>query len=140
MHLLDTDTLSHLHSGHRRVLAHLRGVPGSLVGTTLITKIEILRARHAFVLKASSGEQLLEAQRWLEESEALLGGMLVVSISEQAAHEFNRLRKNRKLRSIGRADLLIASIALANDATIVTRNVGHFRQIPNLRVINWVDS
>jgi len=26
-----------------------------------------------------------------------------------------------------------------NDATLVTRNLKHFRQVPNLKVENWVD-
>jgi tRNA(fMet)-specific endonuclease VapC len=45
----------------------------------------------------------------------------------------------RRLRRIGRADLLIASISLAHRATLVTRNVRHFQQIPRLIVTNWVD-
>jgi tRNA(fMet)-specific endonuclease VapC len=41
--------------------------------------------------------------------------------------QFDRLRAARSLRKIGRADLLIASIALANRATLVTRNLRHFQ-------------
>jgi tRNA(fMet)-specific endonuclease VapC len=43
------------------------------------------------------------------------------------------------LLEIGRADLLIASIALSRQATLVTRNLRHFRLIPGLRVENWAD-
>lgn len=42
-------------------------------------------------------------------------------------------------RGIGRADLLIASIALTQRATLVTRNLRHFRHIPGLSFANWVD-
>ena len=38
-----------------------------------------------------------------------------------------------------KADLLIASIALSQSATLVTRNSRHFRTIPDLRVVNWAD-
>jgi hypothetical protein len=38
MHLLDTDTLTHLHAGHPQVIAALRGVEDPVVGTTIITK------------------------------------------------------------------------------------------------------
>ena len=139
MHFLDSDTFSHLHAGHPHVVANLRAVDDPDVGTTIVTKIEILRARIAFVLKAATGEQLLRAQHWLQVSEEQLSNILIVSIDAAAAVEFDRLRRMRKLRRIGRADLLIASISLANDATLVTRNLRHFQPIPNLRVVNWVD-
>ncbi|MBI5196860.1 MAG: type II toxin-antitoxin system VapC family toxin [Nitrospirae bacterium] len=35
------------------------------------------------------------------------------------------------------ADLLIASIALQNDATLVTNNTAHFRKINGLKIENW---
>jgi tRNA(fMet)-specific endonuclease VapC len=140
MHLLDSDTLSHLHSGHPRVLANIRSIEDSEIGTTIVTKIEILRARYDFVLKAADGEQLLRAQQWLDVSEEQFSQMLVIGVDGSASIQFDRLRRLKRVRSIGRADLLIASIALANDATLVTRNLRHFRQIPNLRVVNWVDS
>jgi tRNA(fMet)-specific endonuclease VapC len=35
-------------------------------------------------------------------------------------------------------DLKIASIALASDATLLTRNATDFRRIPGLRVEDWL--
>ena len=63
----------------------------------------------------------------------------VIPIDDAAADEFDRMRQNKKLKKIGRADLLIAAIALANRATLVTRNLKDFRQVPGLRVENWAD-
>jgi tRNA(fMet)-specific endonuclease VapC len=140
MHLLDSDTLSHLYSGHPRVIANLRAVDDPDIATTIVTKIEILRARYAYVLKAANGEQLLRAQQWLAVSEEQLSQMLIVGFNVVAGNHFDRLQRIRKLNRVGRADLLIASIALANQATLVTRNLRHFQQIPNLRLANWVDS
>jgi tRNA(fMet)-specific endonuclease VapC len=68
-----------------------------------------------------------------------LNQLLIVPISQAASSEFDRLRAVSKYRQIGRADLLIASISLANRAVLVTRNQRHFKQIPGLRVENWVD-
>lgn len=65
--------------------------------------------------------------------------ILVVPFDTQAAEHFERLRHLPGLRKIGRADLLIASIALAHRATLVTRNVRHFRPIAGLTVENWID-
>lgn len=139
MHLLDTDTLTYLHAGHLRVVRHLRELDDPDVGTTIITKIELLRGRFEFLLKAASGTDLLRAQQWLVGTEELLAQILIVPMDEAAAFEFYRLRAARRLRKIGRADLLIASIALAHRATLVTRHVRHFEQIPRLIVTNWVD-
>lgn len=38
---------------------------------------------------------------------------------------------------IGPNDMLIASIALAHDATVVTANESEFRRVPSLRVESW---
>ena len=139
MHLLDTDTLTHLHAGHPRVIEHLRKLDDPDVGTTIITKIELLRGRFDFVLKAVPGVELLRAQQLLARTEELLAQIIIVSLDEASAAQFDRLREIKRLRKIGRADLLIASITLACRATLVTRNVRHFRQISGLTVTNWVD-
>ena len=55
MHLLDTDTLTHLQAGHPQVIAHLRAVNDPVVETTIITKSELLRGRIEFLLKAATG-------------------------------------------------------------------------------------
>ena len=139
MHLLDTDTLTHLHAGQPNVVERLRAVDDPDVGITIITKVEVLRGRMDYLLKAETGVELLKAQELLFRTEELLNQLLVVPISQAASEQFDRLRATPKLRKIGRADLLIASIALANRATLATRNLRHFRQIPGIRVVNWVD-
>ena len=139
MHLLDTDTLTHLHAGHPRVVNRLRDVDDAVVGTTVVTKSELLRGRIEFLLKAPKGADLLRAQQWLTRTEDLLAQILVVPFDENAAREFDRLRANQAYRKIGRADLLIASKVLANQAILVTRNVRHFRQIHAVQIVNWVD-
>jgi tRNA(fMet)-specific endonuclease VapC len=65
--------------------------------------------------------------------------MLVIPTDVQAAHHFDRLRATRGLRKIDHADLLIASIVLARKATLVTRNLRHFRLIPGLQIVNWAN-
>lgn len=138
MILLDTDTLSLLLAGHPRVTARFLAAPEP-VSTTVITRIEMLEGRFASLMKAADGEQLLRAQEWLRRTESDLLRFPAVAVDEEAAAEFDRLRQDRKLRKIGRADLLIASIAPAHEATLGTRNQRHFRQVPGLRLENWAD-
>lgn len=131
MFVLDTDTLTHLHAGHPRVIEQLRRANDQEIG--------ILRGRHEFLLKASNGEELLRAYHWLRRSEELLEQILILPIDAEAAGLFDQLRIQPSLRKIGRADLLIASLALAQRATLVTRNLRHFRIIQGLHLANWVD-
>src|SRR5947207_13914110 len=92
MHLLDTDTLTYVHAGHPRVLERLRQLDAPDVGTTIITRIELLRGRFEFVLKAANGTELLRAQQLLIRTDELLAQTLVVPLDEAAAVVFDRLR------------------------------------------------
>jgi tRNA(fMet)-specific endonuclease VapC len=139
MHLLDTDTLTHLHAGHPRVVERLQTLTDPDIAITIITQVELLRGRFEFVLKAATGDELLRVQQWLTRTAELLAQIAMVPIDNAAAAQFDRLRTMRGLGPLGRADLLIASIALAQRATLVTRNVRHFRAVPSLVVVNWVD-
>ena len=40
-------------------------------------------------------------------------------------------------RTVDDMDLLIAATALANDITLVTHNIRHFEDIPNLKLVDW---
>jgi len=139
VHLLDTDTLTHLHAGHPRVVERLSALEDRDIGTTIFTKIELLRGRFEYMLKAANGNDLLRAQQLFTRTERLLSHITVVPFDAAAAEQFDRLLKVRGLKKIGRVDLLIGSIALAHRAILVTRNVRHFKQIPDLSVTNWVD-
>lgn len=139
MYLLDTDTLTYLYHGHSKVIEHLKTIKDSEVGITIITKVEVLRGRIDYLLKAENGANLLKAQELFFRTDKLLSQLLIVPIDQIASGEFDRLRAVSKYRKIGRADLLIASITLANKATLVTRNKRHFKQIPGLKLENWVD-
>lgn len=59
----------------------------------------------------------------------------LVDFDERAADVFQRLRRAR-IR-IGTMDLKIAAIALANGATLLSRNVSDFQQVPGLAVEDW---
>ncbi|MGE0129878.1 MAG: type II toxin-antitoxin system VapC family toxin [Blastocatellales bacterium] len=138
MYLLDTDTLSALHKDNPHVVASVARADAK-VATTIITKIEILRGRIEFVRKAATGDEVLRAQQWLNRSEELLALLEIVPFDAAAAKLFDGLRSEPGLGKIGRADLLIASIALAQRATLVTRNLRDFQAVPRLSVRNWMD-
>jgi tRNA(fMet)-specific endonuclease VapC len=61
----------------------------------------------------------------------------VLPWNEDAAVLFAGFR--RQGVRLGSMDLKIACIVLAYDATLLTRNVTDFAQVPELRVENWLD-
>ncbi|MFM2431231.1 MAG: hypothetical protein RLZZ511_2444 [Cyanobacteriota bacterium] len=54
MYILDTDTLSHLHAGNRKVIRAIQQLDHAEITTTIITKIEMLRGRIDYILKAQT--------------------------------------------------------------------------------------
>ena len=59
----------------------------------------------------------------------------VLEYDSRAAQQCEQLRKSR-IR-IGTMDLRIASIVLANDALLISRNLRDFERVPGLRVEDW---
>jgi tRNA(fMet)-specific endonuclease VapC len=138
MIIFDTDILTLYTRGHPRIRQRAEQEDDE-IAISLITQIEVLLGRFDFILKAADGEQLKRAQVYLVQSERDLAKHVIVPIDENAAAEFDKHRIDKKLKSIGRRDLLIACIALAQRARLVTRNLKHFRLVPGLIVENWAD-
>src|SRR5262245_46548577 len=139
MIVLDTDTLTLFLHDHQRVVERLDAETDT-IAITIISRIETLQGRFATLLKAADGAELQRGQERLDQAERDLARIpLVLPIDADSAAEFDGLRENKKLKKIGRADLLIAAITLANRATLVTRNLKHFRLVPGLQVENWAD-
>jgi len=138
MILLDTDTLTLLFQGNPGV-EHSLGSVDEPVATTIITWMEILQGRFDAVFKASDASQLQRAHRRLIDSERQLRTLPIIPIDESIAQQFEDLLKNKKLRKIGRGDILITSFALAKRATLATRNLRDFRQISGLKTVNWAN-
>lgn len=137
MYVLDTDTLTHLLMGHKRVTEKRAQVTDEVV-LTMVTRIEVLQGRFASVLKAENGEKLVLAQQRLVGTERDFESFIILAVDAAVAIEFDRLRQIKKLK-IRRGDLLIAAITLASRGNLVTRNEKDFRKVPGLRIENWVD-
>lgn len=64
----------------------------------------------------------------------------VVEYDNDCAKEFGRVRveMRRKGLDVPSLDLLIASVALVYDLTLVTHNTADFQNIPGLRLDDWL--
>lgn len=138
MILLDTDTLTLYFNGHSRVVQQLESAPEDPV-TSIVSRIEVLQGRFASVVKAANPEELLRFQDRLVKTDRDLAPFVIVPFDHGAAREFGRLLQIKKLGKMGRKDLLIACIALAHRAVLVTRNRKDFELVPGLRLENWAD-
>jgi tRNA(fMet)-specific endonuclease VapC len=140
MYILDTNILSELIKANPRIVQRFEVVPETdEVTTTTISRYELLRGRYSSILTAADKPQLLLAQRRLQEDEEQLSEIRILLLTEEAADHFERLYTSKKFKKIGRPDLLIACIALAYRATLVTRNIKDFIAIPTLKLENWAD-
>ena len=139
MILLDTDTVTHFSYGNANVRRKIEGAGDEELAIAIITRNEILRGRAESLLKAANEEELRKAAERFQQAEGLLSDFVVVGFNDSSIKHFGRLRKQRNLKKMGRADMLIACIALAHDALLVTRNTKDFKAVAGLRMDNWVD-
>ena len=140
MILLDTDHFSVVtdvrHRLHLRLIHRLEDATEP-IAISIVSVEEQLRSWLAQVNRAPDVQkQIIPYDRLIRLIDGL-GKWEVARFSESAADEFLRLRKAR-IR-IGTQDLKIASIALANDATLLSANLRDFQQVPDLRVEDWLN-
>ena len=129
MKILDSDVCIEILRGNERVIDRRRTVDDD-VATTWITAAEL--AYGAGKSRAPERNTTLVTE--------LLATLPVVGLDLRSALEFGRLkaRLERAGRRIADADLLIASIALANGASVVTGNRKHYERIDGLRTEDWI--
>ncbi len=138
MNVLDTNILSDFWKGHPRIQARVEQATEPVV-ITIITRIETLEGRFDSLVKAANAAELQRGWDRLRRTERDLVVWTVLGIDTHVGKEFERLLETKGLRKIGRKDLLIAAITLANRATLVTRNLKDFEKVPGLRTVNWAE-
>jgi tRNA(fMet)-specific endonuclease VapC len=121
-------------------IAHLRGR-----SPNLLAKLALHRADEIKVSVVVWGELLIGAEkssqraRVMRELEALLAPYEFLSVSPKVAEHYAKVRAELEARGqiIGPNDLWIAATARAHGATVVTQNVGEFRRVNGLKVVDW---
>jgi tRNA(fMet)-specific endonuclease VapC len=70
----------------------------------------------------------------------LLQEVTILDFDETCAQKFGTVKGGLKQQgiSVPDVDLLIASVALVHDLTLVTHNTTDFQNIPNLRLEDWL--
>lgn len=128
--LLDTNTCSE----------HLRRPAGLIHRFTqhsgrLYLPTIVLGELYAWAYRRPNPTTLLTAIETL-----LLADVAVLTYDESCALEFGRLRGTLLKQGIGVSpvDLMIASVALVHQLTLVTHNTADFQHVPGLQLDDWL--
>ncbi len=138
MYLLDTDHLSIIQRGGKAaspLFARLASLGADEISATIISYEEQTRGWLSYVAKAQTIEAQIEAYSQLQQHLENYRNIPIVDFDKKSALEFQRLRKIYP--RLGTMDLKIASITIANDATLLTRNLSDFGKILELRFEDW---
>jgi tRNA(fMet)-specific endonuclease VapC len=138
IHLLDTNHMSILERdsvASSRLQARMLRFPQDDIATTVVSYEEQTRGWLAVLARARTPNMQVAAYLRLKRSLSVYCRFAVIQYDEEAAAIFEQLRVT-KIR-IGTMDLKIASIAIANDATLLTRNLQDFSKVPGLKVEDW---
>jgi tRNA(fMet)-specific endonuclease VapC len=130
-YLLDTDTLIYVFKRAGNCLARLNPQTDSdvTISTISLFELEYGMGKSDNRIKMDSYVSSL-CRRY-----AVLGFDRAASMHAGATRALLHTRGT----PIGPYDVQIAGVALANDLTIVTRNVREFSRVPQLKVENWYD-
>lgn len=128
-YVLDTDTLIYFLKGNENILSRMNRVPSYNIFTTIINHAELYFGAFNSIKKK---DNLAKIQDFLKV-------IKIMPFCEEASIVFSE--KKSKLKQGGNIiadlDLMIASIAIKNNAVLVTNNTKHFVRIKELHVDNW---
>lgn len=129
MKILDTDVCIEILRGNARVIERRRRTPDE-VATTWITACEL--AYGAAKSRAPEPNRALVM--------AFLATLPILELDWAAAERFGRLKADleRAGNRVADADLLIAAIALARGAGLITGNRRHYERVPELGIEDWI--
>ncbi len=128
-YLIDTNVCS-AHIRRPGLLAHRFFQHASHIAIPTVVLAEL----YAGALQRPNSSRLLQGIA------DLIGESKLLDFDSTCAEHYGRIKA--MLRPAGivvpSIDLLIASVAIANDLTLVTHNTADFRAIPDLRLEDWL--
>ncbi len=124
---LDSDILIEFLRNNAKVIDFIKKITedGKNISTTTINSFELFK-----------GATIAPRRNPIKNIEEFLSTMNILLFdlksSKKAAEIFENLKSKGKM--IDELDILIASIAISNDETILTLNKKHFLEIPGLKI------
>jgi tRNA(fMet)-specific endonuclease VapC len=141
MILLDTDHLTILSypEGQKsaRLTARMQAAGDQTFATTVVNVEEQMRGWLAEINRWRQIPKQVPAYKRLAALFKFFSNWEIADFDRRAADQCEHLRKQR-LR-IGTQDLKVASIALVQNALLLSANLRDFRLVPGLSVENWLE-
>ena len=134
IYIFDTDHLSLYGRGNPYLIARLQTAQIPLK-TTVINVEEQLRGRLAQISEIKDGHNQSAAYQLLTDTILMLSEFDVLQYDAQAREIYQSLKAQR-IR-VGTQDMRIASIVIAHNGILLTRNRRDFEKIPNLLIEDW---
>lgn len=127
-YFLDTSVAIHLRDGNPTIYEKLEALRGG-VHLSVLTRVELLGGI------ARSDASRAETRRG--RLELILNAFPTAAFDTAAAEKYGEI-----IASIGYSrrkviDRMIAAQVLLHDATLVTMNIGDFKDVPGLKVMSW---
>lgn len=139
MFILDTDHIGILQradgASYELLARRIAARPQSDFHVTVVSFHEQILGWNAYIARAKEQKGIIRGYRRLEQILSDFANAQVLSFDDHAAKLFEDLRRQRV--RIGTMDLRIASIALATNMTVLTRNHVDFQRVPGLMFEDW---
>lgn len=129
--LLDTNTCIYfLNRGSERIVRRLEGLAPSVLRLSSITVAELYYG----------AEKSEATSRNMARVRQFVSAFEIVPFDEKVCDTYAKVRckLEKSGTPIGPMDLLIASIGLAHNFTVVTSNDREFKRVKGLKVQNWL--
>ncbi len=128
--LLDSDILIYFLKGKQEIVEQFVKHPPDDLLTSRINYTELLYGAYNSTRIERNLQTILE---FLENFE-------ILEFDKRGAEIFavEKARLKKRGTIVADMDLMIASIAIANDIALVTNNIKHFERIKDLRLVQWI--
>ena len=140
MIILDTDHLNILQIGkgmaYNALMARMDASLDQHFATTVVTLEEHMRGWLASIRRARDVASQIRPYGQLINLVRFFQAWEILPFDESAAKQFRDLRKQHV--RIGTLDLKIASIALVQDARLLSANARDFNYVPGLHIEDWL--
>ncbi len=129
--VIDSDILIYFLKGEKTIVQELTKIAPDELYTTRINYTELLYGAY----NSSKVEKNLTLFI------SFLEQFSILEFDEKASEIFAKTKAKLKKDGniIADMDLMIASIAMANNYELVSNNQKHFKRIPHLKLINWLE-